>query len=192
METSDNTAASIIDGFYQMGECGNMPQNENTAKKTEAKKGTTSKTTVKKNTAVKKTDTKKTAGKKSSAKKTDKHTASQSAWWAIPVTVVMLVLLFITGLFVSNEMKQYEEFKRMREIVSFDGFYPGVVIEGVDVGGRQLGEVLSSLQAYENGLKNQVSVTLKNDEQKWNIVADDLDYQSDDEKLVRAAYQLGR
>ncbi len=178
-----------------MGECGHMPQNENTAKKkTEVKKGTgtTSKTTVKKGTAVKKTDSKKTAGKKSPAKKTNKRTASQSAWWALPVTVVMLALLFMTGLFVSNEMKQYEEFKRMREIVSFDGFYPGVVIEGVDVGGRQLGEVLSSLQTYENGLKNQVSVTLKNGDQTWNIVADDLDYQSDYEKVVRAAYQLGR
>jgi len=162
-----------------------MSQNENAVEK---------KAAVKKDGKVKKSTSKKSSAKKAAhAKKVKaKNRQEKRCWWATPVTVVMLLVLLTAGIFVAGEARHYEEFKRMRGTVSFDGFYPGIRIEGVDVGGRQLGEVLSSLQTYESTLKANVSVTLTLGDKTWRIVADDLDYQTDYEKAVRAAYQLGR
>ena len=108
------------------------------------------------------------------------------------MTVIMLVILASVGLMISREMEQYEEFTVMRATVSFEGFYPGVTIDGVDVSGRELGEVLSSLRTREEELKQQVSLTLASGNQTWSVQPDDLDYHSDYEAIVRAAYQLGR
>ena len=130
------------------------------------------------------------AGKRRASQKRRK--SSKSAWWSWPVTIIMLFILTFVGLFVSKEMKNYEDFKVMRETVSFEGFYPGVSIEGVDVSGRSLNEVLTSLGDHEKNLRNQISLTLVCGSQSWKITPDDLDYQTDYVEVVSSAYQLGR
>lgn len=131
------------------------------------------------------------AGKRRASQKKRKKN-NKTAWWCWPVTIIMLVILAGVGITVSGEMRNYENFKAMRETVSFEGFYPGIEIEGVDVGGRQLGEVLASLQSHEEELRRQASLTLVCGSQTWNITPDDLDYYSDYEAVVSQAYGLGR
>ena len=106
--------------------------------------------------------------------------------------VIMLVILAGVGLTVSKEMKSYEDFKLIRKTVSFEGFYPGVIIDGTDVGGKQLSEVLTRIRTQEEELRRQASVTIVCGNQTWNIVPDDLDYHTNYEKIVRQAYALGR
>lgn len=167
-----------------------MPQDKkkvNTAKKTSA----AAKSTAAKKRPVKKAGSRGSAGagkKRASQKKRKK----KSSWWAWPVTLIMLVILGGIGLTVSKEIRNYEEFKIMRTTVSFEGFYPGIVIDGVDVSGRSMNEVLGSLREHEENLRQQVSVTLACGSQVWKITPDDLDYQTNYESIVREAYQLGR
>lgn len=130
------------------------------------------------------------AGKKRTSQR--KRKKQNTAWWCWPVTIIMLFILGVVGVTVAVETKNYEEFKMMRSTVSFDGFHQGVSIDGVDVGGRQQGEVLMSLKNQEESIQQQLSLTLVCGNQTWNIVADDLDYQSDYESVVGQAYKLGR
>ena len=152
---------------------------------------------VKLDVPVKKRPAKKTgsrgsagAGKKRASQK--KRKKQKSSWWAWPVTLIMLVVLGGVGLTVSKEIRNYEEFKVMRETVSFEGFYPGIVIDGVDVSGRSLNEVLVSLREHEESLRQQVNVTLACGSQVWKVTPDDLDYHTNYESVVRDAFQLGR
>ncbi len=143
--------------------------------------------------SAKKSTSSKNTGKKKSGKKTGRKKRRQKTpWWCAPVIAVSVLVLLAAGMLVSKENKQYEEFKAMRETVSFEGFYPGVVIEGVSVGGRQLNEVLLSLRAHEEGIEQQINVTLVSDDKVWNITAEDLGYNTDYEEIVRSAYQAGR
>lgn len=136
----------------------------------------------------------KAAGKSkiSGKKRKKKNSKKKTPWWCTPVVVVTILILTTAGMLVSKETKAYEEFKSMRQTVSFDGFYPGISIDGVNVGGRQLNEVLLSLRAHEESLRKELNVTLVLNEKVWNIAADNLGYTSNYEEVVRAAYQMGR
>ncbi len=175
-----------------------MPQSKKTtAGKKPVKKNTTKATGKAKNTAnVKKRPVKKTGSRGSAGagkrRPSQKKRKQKSSWWALPVSIVMMFILTCVGMAVKLEMKSYEEFKAMRETVSFEGFYPGVTIDGVSVGGMELGEVLASIRAREDALRQKVSLKLVCGDKTWNITPDDLDYFTDYEQVVRQAYQLGR
>jgi len=175
-----------------------MPQSsKNTAGKNTAKKTTTAKNTRqaangKNKRPVKKQGSRGSAGAGKKRPSQRRRKKQKTAWWCWPVTIIMLAVLSAVGFVVSIETKNYEEFKLMRETVSFEGFHEGVVIDGVDVGGRQQGEVLMSLRNQEESIRDQLSLTLACGDQTWNIVADDLDYRSDYENVVGQAYKLGR
>jgi len=175
-----------------------MPQ----SKKSAAVKSAAGKNTTKskpKNTAsaAKKRPAKK-QGTRGSAGAGRKRTAQsrrkkkKTAWWCWPVTLIMLTILSGVGLFAAFEMKNYEEFRMMREKVSFEGFHQGVSIDGVNVGGKQQGEILMDIRSQEENIRNQLSLTLVCGDQTWRITADDLDYQSDYENVIGQAYKLGR
>lgn len=168
-----------------------MPQSASGASRKSAVKKGVKKTTSSKKRPVKKQGSRGSAGagKKRTSQKRKKK---KSAWWSGPVCVLMLIILGCVGAIVAKETSDYESFKIMRTTVSFDGFYPGVLIDGEDVGGKQLEEVLSVVREREESAKRQVSLSLVCGNQVWNVTPDDLDYQTDYEEVVRDAYQLGR
>lgn len=127
-------------------------------------------------------------GKKAHRRKKKKT----SSWWAWPVSIIMIAILAVIGQAALEQKENYRIFQELRYTVDDDTFYPGVKIDGVDVAGRTLYEVLSSRRSYENSLKENLSVTLVYGDQQWRVVADDLDYQTDYEAVIRRAYQLGR
>ncbi len=173
-----------------------MPQSSKTAADKKTTKKTAVKSTAKSASGAKKRPAKKQGSRGSAGagrkRPSQKRKKKKTAWWCWPVTIIMLAILGGVGLFVSSETRNYEEFKLMRETVSFDGFHQGVVIDGVDVGGREQSEVLMGLRNQEDSIRNQLSLTLVCGDRTWNIVADDLDYQSDYETVVGQAYKLGR
>ncbi len=177
-----------------------MPQSDNSAAKKKTARQSAAKKSAAKRTAGKQTAAKKRPAKKQGSrgsagagkKRRNQKRKKKTSWWCWPVCIIMLFILCGAGLFVTKETHYYEKFKAMRETVSFDGFYPGIIIEGEDVGGKQLGEVLTAVRAREENARQQASLTLACGNQTWNITPDDLDYQTDYENVVRSAYQLGR
>ena len=138
---------------------------------------------------------KKGAVKKSAAKKgssgRSKKKKKQRAWWPIPVTVVMVAILAFLGATAMREKRQYEDFIVMRETVDVAGFYPGVSIDGTDITGRGLSEVLGEIASREQAIRDSLHVTLVCGDRSWTITADELDYQSNYESVVRSAWQIG-
>ncbi len=164
--------------------------NEDSKKVDAVQNKVVNKTTEGKEAAAKKTVSKATGGKRKNSKK--KKLQKRIPWWCKPVVVVMLLILTTAGVIISKEMRGYENFKMMRQTVSFEGFYPGIVVEGVDVGGRQLSEVLLNLRAHEETLRQQHNLSLTLEDKVWNITAEDIGYYTDYEQIVRTAYQMGR
>ena len=143
----------------------------------------------KKTTARKKTTAKKaTSAKKNTKRRKKKQKAS---WWTWPAMIFMLLILVGLGAAAIREKVNYEQFVVMRETVDHDGFYNNITIDGVNVAGRSYNDVLTSLATHEQTLKDNISVTLICGDQTRTITADELDYQSDYEDVVREAWQVG-
>ena len=144
----------------------------------------------KKAAAKKKTTARKsTAAKKSGSKRRKKK--QQAAWWTWPAMIFMLLILAGLGAAAVREKVNYEQFVVMRETVDHEGFYDNITIDGVNVAGRSYSDVLSSLAAHEQSLRDNVSVTLVCGDQTRTITADELDYHSNYEDVVRQAWQVG-
>ena len=143
------------------------------------------KTASKKKTTVKKT----TAAKKGGAKRRKKK--QKASWWTWPALIFMLLILAGLGAAAVREKVNYEQFVVMRETVDHEGFYDNITIDGVNVAGRSYNDVLSSLAAHEQSLRDNVSVTLVCGDQTRTITADELDYHTNYEDVVRQAWQVG-
>ena len=128
---------------------------------------------------------------KSSAKSRKKKKNNRSAWWAWPVTIVMIVILAGLSVTAMSEKKQYDQFVLMREAVDMPGFYPGISVNGQDVTGRAKNDVLSELAAQDQAIRAGLNVSVACNGRTWQITAGDLDYASDYEDVVRAAWQVG-
>ena len=143
------------------------------------------KTASKKKTTVKKT----TAAKKGGAKRRKKK--QKASWWTWPALIFMLLILAGLGAAAVREKVNYEQFVVMRETVDHEGFYDNITIDGVNVAGRSYNDVLSSLSAHEQSLRDNISVTLVCGDQTRTITADELDYHTNYEDVVRQAWQVG-
>lgn len=165
------------------------------ASKTASK--STSKSTSKSKSASKNSarkTAKSAAAKKTGAKKKGargRRRKQQTAWWTWPAAVFLMLILVGLSAAAIREKVSYEQFTVMRETVDHEGFYDGISIDGVDVSGRSLNDVLTSLSAHEQSLRDQLSVTLVCGDQSRTITADELDYHSNYEEIVRQAWQVG-
>ncbi|MBR3504371.1 MAG: VanW family protein [Clostridia bacterium] len=132
-------------------------------------------------------------GKKSAKKRAagSRKKKRKSAWWAWPVSIVMIVVLAGLGVAALHEKQQYEQFTLMRSAVDVSGYYPGVRIEGRDVAGRSYNEVLAELAAEDQIIRDSLSLTLVCGNRTWNVTAEELDYTSDYERVAQEAWQAG-
>ncbi len=138
----------------------------------------------------KKRSTKKKSGGKKNTKRSRKK-KKKGCWWAWPVTILMVCVLSFLGMKAYNEMRSYDEFVQMRDMVDVSGFYNGINIEGTNVSGYSLDDVLSALGSYEDQLKANTCVTLKCGDKEWHITADELDYTTDFSDVVYSAWSIG-
>ena len=131
-------------------------------------------------------------GHAAKARKKNKKKVSRKAWWAWPVTIVMLCALLGLGLAVVYEKYQYEDFTQMREVVARPGFCQGITIDGQDVTGRMLDDVLAQWRGEDEARRAGLDVTLVNDADTWVLNTETRAYDSDYESVIREAWTLGR
>ena len=137
----------------------------------------------------KKAKAKKSGAAKKSAKKRKKN--GRGAWWAWPVTIVMIVILSGLSATAMREKSLYDQFVVMREAVNVSGYYPGVSIDGRDVTGRMLNDVLAELAAQDQAVRDSLVVTVNCGGRTWTVTATDLNYTSDYQDVARAAWKPG-
>lgn len=78
-----------------------------------------------------------------------KRRKKRFAWWTVPVLVLTVCMLFYAYIFAQEQIMAYRDFQRIAGIVSGETFYPGVVVDGVDLGGKTMEEALALLSSHE-------------------------------------------
>ena len=133
---------------------------------------------------------KKKAGKR--AKKARRRRKNPNPWWAWVLSAVMLCALGALAFVIVREQDSYAEFSRMRAAISVGGFYSGITIDGRDVTGRMLDDVMEQWRQEDEARRAGIDVTLKNGTQVWALNTRTLDYDSDYVSVIREAWALGR
>ena len=111
---------------------------------------------------------------------------SKAPW--IAVIAVVAVAVVIGGVYTIQKRNT----KKMQLALNVNTIYPGITIEGVDVGGLSKADAFSKLEAEVNDALRQKQVTMTYGEESWGISFGTMGANYDLQAAVTEAYQLGR
>lgn len=97
------------------------------------------------------------------------------------ISVVSVIVFFLVGIVAANS---YYTFKNV--------IYNGVSIAGVSVGGLTQDEAKEKINQEIEKIYSQPILKLKYNEENWDIMKEDIDFQINQEALLDSAYKIGR
>ncbi|NLG25767.1 MAG: hypothetical protein GX558_10455 [Clostridiales bacterium] len=121
------------------------------------------------------------------ARRPKKGAAGATALSALLVTILGACLLFA-----AYEFQNYRAFRTMRAAVDSDAFYPGVVVDGTDLGGMTLTQALAAFVDRERDRASATGATFAYGDRRWTLTPEDLGYRTDYVDVLKSAYRLGR
>lgn len=105
------------------------------------------------------------------------------------VSVVLVAAAAFAGF--SYYQKQAEERNRT-ELLQSQTYYPGTVVEGMDLGGKTKEDALKAVQGKEAGLLPKIDIQLTYGDKKWPVTAQDLGIKFNTEQVLDEAYAYAR
>lgn len=77
-------------------------------------------------------------------------------------------------------------------VIDTDAFYPGIVVQGVDLGGKTMEQAKKDITALEPSLRGKYEVAASYGGKTWTITQDDLDFTFDTDDVLKQAYSYAR
>ncbi|WP_101698466.1 VanW family protein [Clostridium minihomine] len=129
----------------------------------------------------------------SSPKHGKNHTGRWKKIGAAAVGVLVIGAAIFAG--VTYFQKQQQE-KREAELLQANTYYAGIVVEGIDLGGKTQEEAQKALAAAETKLlpKYDIRLTYEDDDETkdWNITEQDMGFGFNTEQVLKEAYDYAR
>lgn len=113
-------------------------------------------------------------------------------FWTLPVILALLGALGYAYLYAQDQIAAYAQFQKTVAAVSGETFYPGVRIDGIDLGGKTMQEARQLLENHETAEMQGFEVFLTDGQQTWRIASDTMDLAWNTDMLLQGAYALGR
>lgn len=117
--------------------------------------------------------------------------------WIIMVSVFFAVLLIgggcIAGFFIYQAKEQEKAYNQeVDQALANTTFYEGVLIEGVDLGGRTKEEAKQMLAEKERELREKIDIKVTSQDQQFELTQDDFTFTYNTDEVLEEAYQLCR
>ena len=109
----------------------------------------------------------------------------------IAAVIVAAVAGFFIFQYFSNA-EQQRQTQEKQEMLSADTFYPGIVVNGVDLGGKTMSQAKTALKDAEKSIRDSYQITIKYKEKTWTMTEDDLEFSYDTDKVLKEAFQYAR
>jgi Uncharacterized vancomycin resistance protein len=122
----------------------------------------------------------------SSGARHKKHTAL----WA--VLAVILVLGAVGGFFGRQFYTEYRHQQEVAAAVDVNTFYPGITVQGIDLGGKTMEQAQEAVKALEPSLRGNYEITVKYGDKSWKLTQDDLNFTFDTDSVLKEAYAYAR
>lgn len=106
--------------------------------------------------------------------------------------VAALVLLVVAGAVAGQRIYAgYQHSKAVSEVIDSETFYPGIIVQGVDLGGKSMEEAEKSVNAALPGTQ-QVEIQISGNDRTWSLTDRDLSFQYDTDEVLKEAYAYAR
>ena len=114
-------------------------------------------------------------------------------YWALALSIICLLALGWTYRFVDAQIETYEKFNEMRRKADVGNtFYPGVHVDGVDLGGMTMEEARQALSGKGEKTAEEFEIILAAGDLKWRISSQEVPLSWNTEEVLRKAYAVGR
>lgn len=112
--------------------------------------------------------------------------------WTLIVIALCAAVWFMGAQLYSERMAAYENYAAISQAVNKDTFFPGVTVDGIDLGGMTMEEA----QALFGGRKQQsseaFSLVVEAGDKRWRITSQEVPLTHDADSVLRKAYAVGR
>lgn len=107
--------------------------------------------------------------------------------------IVILIIAFILAVLVSVgyfTLKHFE--KKFSDVVNVEQFYNGIVVQGVELGGKTKEQATAEIAAIEPTLKGNVAINLTYGDKTYTVTQNELKYTYNSAEVLDRAYQTAR
>lgn len=111
----------------------------------------------------------------------------------LAIVAAVVVLLGAVGFTFGQKM--YAAYQHDREVsaaIDTQVFYPGIVVQGVDLGGKTIEEAKTALKGAEEALKGTYDVKVTYGGKSWQITQDTLGFSYNTDSILKEAYAYAR
>ncbi len=132
-----------------------------------------------------------TKGKTSHKRKAIRRKKRERAVYAC-ISAALVFLLMLTAVICVQKVRAYSEFSGMKDYLDTDAFYPGMCVDGIDLGGKTLQEALDMFRDKAEKNAEETGVTFVCDGTEYTYGAKDIGFGSNYRQVVLGAWQKGR
>lgn len=91
-----------------------------------------------------------------------------------------------------NQMAAYESYAAIRQAVSSEAFYPGVTIDGTDLGGMSKADAQTLISGRQQQASSAFSLVVAAGDKRWRITSQEVPMTFDAQTVLERAWAVGR
>ncbi|MBE5799604.1 MAG: hypothetical protein E7321_06610 [Clostridiales bacterium] len=91
-----------------------------------------------------------------------------------------------------DQMAAYESYAAIRQAVSSETFYPGVTIDGTDLGGMSMSDAQALVSGRQAQTASAFSLVVAAGEKRWRITSQEVPVTFDAQTVLQRAWAVGR
>ena len=108
------------------------------------------------------------------------------------VIAAVVVLCAAGGMFGKQLYEQYQHEKQISAVIDVNIFYAGIVVQGIDLGGKTMEQAAAAVKQTEPGLRGKYDITVQYKDKSWKLTEDDLVFNFDTDSVLKEAYSFAR
>ena len=112
--------------------------------------------------------------------------------WALLVIAACVGVWVLGANLYSQKMAAYEAYAAIRKTVEQDAFFPGVTIDGIDLGGMSMEEAQALVDMGQQQTTSAFSLVVEGGGKRWRITSDQVPMTFDGQQVLERAYAVGR
>jgi len=112
--------------------------------------------------------------------------------WTLIVILGCICLWLMGAKIYQDQMAAYESYAAIRQAVSSETFYPGVTIDGTDLGGMDRTQAQALIADRQAQTSSAFSLVVAAGEKRWRITSDEVPMTFDAQTVLERAWAVGR
>lgn len=112
--------------------------------------------------------------------------------WALLVIAACVGVWALGANLYSQKMAAYESYAAIRKTVEQNVFFPGVTIDGINLGGLSMDEARAIIDLSQQQTSAAFSLVVESGDRRWRITSQEVPMTFDGQQVLERAYAVGR